>query len=82
MIRYRKFDTSLLLLELVNATVQNGDITPTSGNKGSTNKTFIESLDLSNTDLKDRYEALKAFALALGDDVPVKSTKLLWRFGG
>jgi len=82
LIRYRKFDTSLLLLELVNATAQNGDITPTPtpGKKGSTNKTFIESLDLSNTDLKDRYEALKAFALALGDDVQVKITKLYVAF--
>jgi predicted transport protein len=85
LIRYRQFDKSLLLLELVNVTSQvtsqNGDIPPSViAKKGSTTKTFCESLDNSSTDLKDRYEALKAFSLALGDDVQVKDTKFYAAF--
>ncbi|WP_067051130.1 DUF5655 domain-containing protein [Methanofollis ethanolicus] len=82
LIRYRKFDTSLLLLELVNATVQNGDSVPAPAaeKKVSGNRTFSEALELSHADQKDRYEALKAFALALGDDVQVKVTKLYAAF--
>lgn len=82
LIRYRKFDRSLLLLDLVNAAVQNGDSSPASTpeKKVSGNRTFQEALDLSHADQKDRYEALKAFALALGDDVQVKVTKLYAAF--
>jgi predicted transport protein len=82
LIRYRKFDTSLLLLELVNATAQNGDSVPPQNaeKKVAGNRTFSESLELSHADQKDRYEALKAFALALGDDVQVKVTKLYAAF--
>ncbi|QSZ66153.1 DUF91 domain-containing protein [Methanofollis aquaemaris] len=87
LIRYRKFEKSLLLLELVNATAQNGDTVPAPvvpapvpRKKVGGNKTFSESLELSNVDLKDRYEALKAFTLALGDDVQVKVTKLYAAF--
>lgn len=82
MIRYRKFDRSLLLLDLVNAAVQNGDSVPTPSpeKKVSGNRTFQESLDLSHADQKDRYEALKAFTLALGDDVQEKVTKLYAAF--
>jgi predicted transport protein len=82
LIRYRNFDTSLLLLELVNATAQNGDSVPPQNaeKKVAGNRTFSESLELSHADQKDRYEALKAFALALGDDVQVKVTKLYAAF--
>jgi predicted transport protein len=82
LIRYRKFDTSLLLLELVNATAQNGDSVPPQNaeKKVAGNRTFSEALELSHADLKDRYEALKAFAIALGDDVQVKVTKLYAAF--
>ncbi|EJG07270.1 hypothetical protein Metli_1315 [Methanofollis liminatans DSM 4140] len=83
LIRYRQFDRSLLLLDLVNVTSQNGDTAapaPSSPGKKSAAKTFSESLAFSDTDLHDRYEALKAFCLALGDDVQVKVTKLYAAF--
>jgi len=82
LIRYRQFDRSLLLLDLVNVTSQNGDTAAPAAISGkkSGGKTFSESLALSDTDLRDRYEAVKAFALALGDDVQVKVTKLYAAF--
>lgn len=81
LIRYRKFEKSLLLLELVNVTSQNGDTSPQPiVKKGSSNRTFSESLEIANTDLKDLYESFKAFTVALGDDVQVKITKFYAAF--
>ncbi|NLO78131.1 MAG: DUF91 domain-containing protein [Methanomicrobiales archaeon] len=84
LIRYQQFEKSLLLLQLVNVTSQNVVEKNTSpqptGKKGSARRTFSESLEISNTDLKDRYESLKAFAMALGDDVQVKTTKFYAAF--
>lgn len=83
LIRYRQFDRSLLLLDLVNVTSQNGDTAapaPSSPGRKPAGKTFSESLALSDTDLQDRYEAIKAFCLALGDDVQVKITKFYAAF--
>ncbi|EJG07978.1 hypothetical protein Metli_2037 [Methanofollis liminatans DSM 4140] len=83
LIRYRQFDRSLLLLDLVNVTSQNGDTAapaPSAPGRKSTGKTFSDALALSDTDLQDRYEAIKAFCLALGDDVQVKITKFYAAF--
>lgn len=83
LIRYRQFDRSLLLLDLVNVTSQNGDTAappPSSPGRKSGGKTFSDALALSETDLQDRYEAVKAFCLALGDDVQVKITKFYAAF--
>lgn len=70
---YKQFSEELLLLDLVNATTaQNMEIEevkrPFSQNKSS-EKTVSEYLQQSDSELKNRYESIKAFLLALGDDV-------------
>jgi len=82
LMRYRQFEPDLLLLELVNATsVQNGagndDGKPTHGGvkKQIIYKTFSDYLEQSDEDLRDRYEALRAYIEAFGDDVQTKVLK-------
>jgi predicted transport protein len=74
LIRYRRYGDSLLLLELVNAT--SGDAEGTSSGKSKTSEsTFDDKFAKASIDIKDRFESLKAFALALGDDVQAKTLK-------
>lgn len=76
LIRYRRFGGDLLMLDLVAATAVNaapidtkpsgaGESTGASG-RYKTIGTVIEELDPG---IRDRYEALRAYLLALGDDV-------------
>jgi predicted transport protein len=72
LIRYRKFEPDLLLLELINATsiqVQKEPDVPDSVIKTSVYKTVQKTRDQADQEVRDRYEGLKAFMLALGDDV-------------
>ena len=70
-----------LMLELVNAVVEGpeppSDITP-----GGTKKyrTVSDYLDKADTTLRDVYEELKSYALALGDDVQLRVTKYYFAF--
>lgn len=86
LIRYRKFENNLILFELVNATsIQNGggneeDTHPRIVGKRQVYKTFTEYLEQSDEDLRDRYEALRAFIEALGDDVQTKVLKFYVAF--
>jgi len=74
LIRYRRFDENIMLLELVNAT--SADIEQKPRTKGSTRyATVTELLDKMGKTEKDRYETLKAYISALGDDVQEKTTK-------
>lgn len=75
LIRYRRFGSELLMLDLVAATsVKSVSVAPAVSGavktdpsyKYKTISTVIEELDAS---MVDRYEALKAFLMALGDDV-------------
>lgn len=76
LIRYRKFEPDLILFELINATnVQVYTESSSDIEKKTQYLTFSEVLEKSDTDVKDRYEALKAFIEALGDDVQNKITK-------
>lgn len=81
LIRYRRYGDDLLLLELVNATLAQApaERLPTGGGTGLSvkpmYKTMTETLDQAPVDLRDRYEALKAFLLALGDDVQLRGLK-------
>lgn len=68
LIRYRRFGENLLLLELVNATTA---YTPST----TEYKTISETLSDLQGALKDLYEELKSFLLALGDDVQEKILK-------
>lgn len=74
LIRYRQFEDNLLLLDLVNASAAQN---PPSANdpKPSHSRTFTDDLERADVILKDRYELLKAFIEALGDDVQIKVLK-------
>lgn len=87
LIRYRRYGNDLILFELVNAAteqVQSNTSISDNGikhNKGvTTAKTATELLEQSSSDLRDLFEALKAFLLALGDDVQVKVLKHYFAF--
>ncbi len=87
LIRYRRFGEELLLLELVNAIAPDGsgqegrqkpDPLPVS--KGHAGRTIVDRLAQAPVDVRDRYEALKAYMLALGDDVQLKTVKNYFAF--
>ena len=72
LIRYRRFENQLLLFELVNATTaQNGD-EKILGRRSGRSKTVSEYLEKCDEEMRDRYNALEAFIMALGDDVQKK----------
>lgn len=78
LIRYRNYPPDLFLLELVNVTSSDSQQVPINSDgekKGYVYKTVDQYLNSCDSDLQDRYEALKAFAEALGDDVQVKILK-------
>jgi predicted transport protein len=82
LIRYRRYGSELLVLELVNTTA--GDPISDDGN-GSAKaqpqyKTFGDYLAQASTELRDRFESLKAFILALGDDIQAKQLKYYMAF--
>ena len=70
-------------MELVNASTGEAEEPTTNGSKFSTKyteSTVTEKLAKASTEVKDRFESLKAFAKALGDDVQVKTLKLYIAF--
>ena len=76
LIRYLKFGDDLLLLELVNVTsseeVKTSGIPKGKKVKQSEN-TILDYISELDGELLDRFEAIKAFILALGDDVQMMS---------
>jgi predicted transport protein len=82
LIRYRQYGDDLLLLDLVNATTATGDVGQAEQKKvakGST-KTVAEYLHQAPKELKDLYEAVRAFLLAMGDDVQEKELQNYFAF--
>jgi hypothetical protein len=86
LIRYRKYGDELLLFELVNVPMSQVVEGSTSFD-GSTTfkpkvayKTVTEYLAQAKQEQRDRYEALRAFLLALGDDVQVNTLKYYFAF--
>lgn len=87
LLRYLKFEDDLLLLDLVSATSgQNTDNslrnekimeikTKTSNIRKWSGKSVSEYIEQSDSEIQDRYEALKLFIEALGDDVQTKALK-------
>ncbi|MGB3317166.1 MAG: DUF5655 domain-containing protein [Albidovulum sp.] len=73
LIRYRRFGGDLLMLDLVAVTSVKGLVTANGASSGSvvvpgkykTISTVMEELDSS---MSDRFEALRAYLIALGDD--------------
>jgi len=78
LIRYRRFGSELILLELVNST--SGP--PEGGTSGGETKykTVGQALKQADENLVDVFEALKAHVLALGDDIQVKELKYYFAF--
>jgi len=77
LIRYSKFGDDLLMLDLITASqaktsFQGGE--PSKAAQGG-KKNLASDLANADTVLLDRFEALKAFLLALGDDVQMQMLK-------
>lgn len=82
LIRYQKFGDDLLLLDLVSRSA-GSTVEEKPGNgtdKPGRDKTVSERLEKSPDDLKDLYEALKAFLMAMGDDVQANTVKNYFAF--
>lgn len=83
LIRYRRYGDALLLFELINATTAQPIDTggsPSEGKGSKVYKTVSEYLAQAKDDLKDRFEALTAFLMALGDDVQMKTLRFYFAF--
>lgn len=84
LIRYRKFETDLLLFELVNAvSIEASKETVKSPNKRKSevqHKTVTDNIAVANVQLRDRFDALQSFLLALGDDVQIVTNKYYLAF--
>lgn len=82
LIRYRQYGSDLLLLDLVNATTATGDAGPADQKKAGkgSSRTVAEYLHQAPQDLKDLYETVKAFLLAMGDDVQEKELQNYYAF--
>jgi predicted transport protein len=85
LMRYRRYGNELILFELVNATTAQ-EQTVTTGENGAKHKgaviykTVTEVLEQASPEMRNRFESLKAFLLALGDDVQMKVLKYYFAF--
>lgn len=82
LIRYRRYGEDLVLLDLVNAVTAaspeaDGPLPPAGT---VTYKMISETLEQLTGELKDRFEALRAFLQGLGDDVQMKTLKFYVAF--
>lgn len=77
LIRDRRYATELLLLELVNASTGNAEepLQGTTKSGKASESTVTDKLAKASAEIRDRFESLKAFAQALGDDVQIKTLK-------
>ncbi len=87
LIRYRRFGSELLMLDLLAATSVKGALANALGSSsgdalGSAPgyKTISEVLEGLNADMNDRFEALRAYLTALGDDVQETTLRLYIAF--
>ncbi len=85
LIRYLRFEDDLLLLEQLTAASAEPSTAATadaskSKSGSNTYKTASEYLAQSDQALKDRFEAVRAYLLALGDDVQEKTLKFYFAF--
>lgn len=81
LIRYQRYGSDLLLLELVNAvTARPEPETVSSPSTRAAYKTVSDYLKQSPSSLQDLFYELESFIVALGDDVQKKITKLYIAF--
>lgn len=82
LIRYKRFGSDLLLLELINSSTTKSTIDQ-AGNgstKQSSDKTFEEQLQSTTQKLRDLYLYIRNYILALGDDITENQLKLYVAF--
>lgn len=85
LIRYKRYVDDLLLLDMVNAAgpqpIEKEEVEEIGGAAGhAAQSVVLDLLSHAPADMQDRFEALKAFLLALGDDVQMKPVKLYIAF--
>ncbi|MGG2062128.1 DUF5655 domain-containing protein [Priestia megaterium] len=77
--QYKHYNEGILLLDLVNATTAHtlhiSDEATSANNRNTKVKTVSHYLEQANMELSDRFETLKAYMIALGDDVQMKILK-------
>lgn len=83
LVRYKKFGADLLMMELVNSSTvrpyniqEQGD----KWTKPSSDKTFQEQLQSTTPGLRELYYSIRAYILALGDDITENRLKLYTAF--
>ncbi len=89
LIRYKRFDRGLLLLELVNSSGGSTKKAEKSGSKakskgremiGGKDKTVAEWMDADTYPMKEVFDSLEGHVLSLGDDVQRRDLKLYVAF--
>lgn len=81
LLRYRRYGDELLLLELLNAASKDeGDQSLSESSSSKDQKTVQDVLDNASTELQDRFESVKAYCEALGDDVQFKTLQKYFAF--
>jgi len=94
LVRYRKYGDELLLFELVNAVSAQSvaEEKPKSiaakekgekkghGRRSNKTKTVSDYYNQANPVVRDRFESLKSYLMALGDDVQMKTLKYYFAF--
>ena len=82
LVRYKKFGKELLMLDLINSNVVNTikDAVDQQLTKQSTDKTFVEQLQSTSEKLRELYDSIRDYILALGDDVTENNLKLYSAF--
>jgi len=81
LIRYRRFGSNLLALELLTKATGDARVVETSISKATSakkpgDKLVSEAITEMSDSVRDLYEGLRAFILALGDDITEKQLKL------
>ncbi|WP_268625755.1 DUF5655 domain-containing protein [Paenibacillus alvei] len=80
---YKRYGDELLLLDLVNATTaltENDHDKSPSAKATNSYKTVSDYLDQASEEMTDRFEAMRAFMMALGDDVQMNTLKNYFAF--
>jgi hypothetical protein len=78
LLRYRQYGQDLLLFEMVHApSAQTGLSSGSTAAKppGQSGSDYLDRLQKATPAIRDRFESLRAFLLALGDDVQMKAQK-------
>jgi len=81
LIRYQKFEDDLLLLDLVSRSAGSAEVSGrVNGARPGRDSTVEDRLERAPASLRDLYESLKAYLIALGDDIQVNAVKNYFAF--